>query len=124
MHCDIDQVASIEHIPRALEEIGVDRIGHGTNNIEDQRLIEVAKSRGIGFTCCALSNSFVTRAIGADQILQLLRFFADTYTRVFGFRDPPLHDPCAVAFVIAPEIFKVRAHPGRGGVQGFTVLTP
>jgi inosine-uridine nucleoside N-ribohydrolase len=38
---------------------------------------------------------------------QLLTFFADTYKQVFQFDDPPLHDPCAVAYVIAPELFEV-----------------
>lgn len=38
---------------------------------------------------------------------QLLLFFAETYSRVFSFSDPPLHDPCAVAYVIAPQLFKV-----------------
>jgi len=28
---------------------------------------------------------------------------------VFKFNDPPLHDPCAVAYVIAPELFKVMS---------------
>ena len=37
----------------------------------------------------------------------LLLFFADTYKRVFSFDDPPLHDPVAVAYVAAPELFKV-----------------
>ncbi|MCU1393995.1 MAG: add [Ilumatobacteraceae bacterium] len=73
MHCDIDQVGSIEHIRQALEEIGVDRIDHGTNIVEDPRLVEVAKSRGIGFTCCPVSNSFVTSDMKADEIVQLLR---------------------------------------------------
>jgi len=38
---------------------------------------------------------------------QLLLFFAGTYKEVFGFEDPPLHDPCAVAYVIEPSLFKV-----------------
>ncbi|MEW5313137.1 MAG: hypothetical protein WDW38_004728 [Sanguina aurantia] len=37
---------------------------------------------------------------------QLLLFFAETYSRVFSFADPPLHDPCAVAYVVAPQLFK------------------
>ncbi|KAK2080338.1 hypothetical protein QBZ16_000191 [Prototheca wickerhamii] len=37
----------------------------------------------------------------------LLHFFQSTYKEVFGFDNPPLHDPCAVAYVIAPELFKV-----------------
>lgn len=40
---------------------------------------------------------------------QLLTFFASTYKAVFNFDDPPLHDPCAVAYVIAPHIFEVTA---------------
>jgi len=36
----------------------------------------------------------------------LLRFFEETYSKVFNFQHPPLHDPVAVAYVINPEIFK------------------
>mmetsp|Transcript_18349 Transcript_18349/g.46362 ORF Transcript_18349/g.46362 Transcript_18349/m.46362 type:complete len:342 (-) Transcript_18349:220-1245(-) len=39
---------------------------------------------------------------------QLLLFFKDTYKEVFNFIDPPLHDPCAVAYVAEPELFKGR----------------
>ena len=38
----------------------------------------------------------------------LLLFFSDTYLTVFKMESPPLHDPCAVAFVIAPELFTTR----------------
>jgi inosine-uridine nucleoside N-ribohydrolase len=39
-------------------------------------------------------------------IANLLVFFAETYSRVFGFTSgPPLHDPLAVAFVMAPQLF-------------------
>lgn len=34
----------------------------------------------------------------------LLRYFAETYERVFGFAAPAVHDPCAVAWVLDPEI--------------------
>ena len=40
-------------------------------------------------------------------IKQLLLYFADSYRTVFKFDHPPLHDPCAVAYVIAPELFQV-----------------
>eukprot|EP00882_Tetradesmus_deserticola_P003052 GHRQ01003240.1.p1 GENE.GHRQ01003240.1~~GHRQ01003240.1.p1 ORF type:complete len:358 (+),score=180.11 GHRQ01003240.1:127-1200(+) len=37
----------------------------------------------------------------------LLTFFATTYKDVFKFHDgAPLHDPCAIAAIIAPSIFK------------------
>ncbi|GAC1391912.1 MAG: nucleoside hydrolase [Ktedonobacteraceae bacterium] len=35
-------------------------------------------------------------------VADLLVFFADTYKSVFGFSAPPVHDPCAVAYVIEP----------------------
>ena len=42
------------------------------------------------------------------SILDLLLFFKDTYKEYFDFDDPPLHDPCAVAYVIAPAMFEVE----------------
>lgn len=73
MHCDIDQIDSIEHIRQALEEIGVDRIDHGTNIVEDSRLVELVRERGIGLTDCPISNSIVTSDFKGKEILQLLR---------------------------------------------------
>lgn len=45
-----------------------------------------------------------------EKTLELLTYFAKTYKTVFGFEHPPLHDPCAVAYVIAPEIFATECH--------------
>jgi purine nucleosidase len=39
----------------------------------------------------------------AALVRDLLMFFAKTYRNVFGFESPPLHDPCAVAFLLDPE---------------------
>lgn len=39
----------------------------------------------------------------------LLTYFETTYKEVFKFHaGAPLHDPCAVAAVIAPELFQVK----------------
>jgi len=73
MHCDIDQVGSIDNIRTVLEDIAVDRIDHGTNIVEDPALIALAIERGIGFTTCPVSNSFVTEQMKSDEIVQLLR---------------------------------------------------
>lgn len=73
MHCDIDQVGSISNIREVLEDIHVDRIDHGTNIVEDPELVAIAKARGLGFTCCPVSNSFVTEQMKADEIVGLLR---------------------------------------------------
>ena len=39
---------------------------------------------------------------------ELLVFFSDTYRTVFNFPDPPLHDPCAVLYVLDPTLFEER----------------
>jgi inosine-uridine nucleoside N-ribohydrolase len=44
----------------------------------------------------------------AEMSVALMRYFADTYERVFGFPDPAVHDPCAVAAVIDPAIVETR----------------
>lgn len=38
----------------------------------------------------------------------LLRYFADTYLRVFGFAAPAVHDPCAVATIIDSTLIPTR----------------
>ena len=40
--------------------------------------------------------------------LALMRYFAETYERVFGFEAPAVHDPCTVAWVIDPTIVDTR----------------
>jgi inosine-uridine nucleoside N-ribohydrolase len=42
----------------------------------------------------------------ASFAADLLTFFGDTYRNVFGFPAPPVHDPCAVAAVIEPDILQ------------------
>src|SRR5690606_24864431 len=73
MHCDVDQENSIEHIRQALEDIRVERLDHGTNVVEDPRLVRFVRERGIGLTCCPISNRFVTGDMKADLIARLLR---------------------------------------------------
>ncbi len=51
----------------------------------------------------------------ASFAADLLTFFADTYLQVFGFTDPPVHDPCAVATVIFPDI--IKAHTMRVEIE-------
>jgi adenosine deaminase len=72
MHCDIDQQDSIEHIRQVIEDIGVDRIDHGTNIVENPALVETVRSKGLGLTCCPVSNSFVTSDMKATEIAALL----------------------------------------------------
>ena len=42
---------------------------------------------------------------------ELLEFFGETYRDAQGFDHPPVHDPCAVAFVIDPTVMQVVTVP-------------
>jgi len=44
-------------------------------------------------------------------VVDLLAFFAHSYRDVQGFEAPPVHDACAVAYVIDPTIMTVRRAP-------------
>ncbi|QHC61554.1 adenosine deaminase [Rathayibacter festucae] len=72
MHCDVDQPNGVEHLRQVLEEIGVDRIDHGTNLVEAPELIDVLVERGLALTCCPLSNSFVSSDSKAAEMRALL----------------------------------------------------
>jgi adenosine deaminase len=72
MHCDIDQENSIEHIRQCVQVIGVDRIDHGSNVLEDPDLVEEIRRRGIGFTVCPVSNGFVTADFKAEEIRRMM----------------------------------------------------
>lgn len=87
MHCDIDQKNSIEHVRQAVADIGVDRIDHGTNVLEDPRLVELVRKRNIGLTCCPLSNSVVTPDSKGEEIIRLLR----DYVKVTINSDDPAY---------------------------------
>jgi inosine-uridine nucleoside N-ribohydrolase len=41
-------------------------------------------------------------------IIELLLFFKNSNKELFDLDHPPLHDPCAVAFVINPNIFEYK----------------
>jgi inosine-uridine nucleoside N-ribohydrolase len=44
-----------------------------------------------------------------EAITDLLLFFKKSYQEVFGFIDPPLHDPATIAFIINPNLFYYRS---------------
>ena len=72
MHCDVDQQDSTAHIRQCLDEIGVERIDHGVNALEDADLVRTLVERGIGLTTCPISNSHVTDGTKAIEIRTLL----------------------------------------------------
>ncbi|MDY5129319.1 nucleoside hydrolase [Actinotignum urinale] len=47
----------------------------------------------------------------AKFVRELMDFFAETYKDAQGFDYPPVHDPCAVAYIIDPTIVKTQKVP-------------
>ena len=71
MHCDVDQQDSTTHIRQCLHDIGVERIDHGSNAIEDPALVAELHQRGIGLTNCPISNAHVSDGTKAAEIRAL-----------------------------------------------------
>jgi adenosine deaminase len=72
MHCDVDQEDSVGHIRQCLDDIGVERIDHGVNCLEDDYLLRRLRESGIGLTACPISNSYVTDGLKAREIKLML----------------------------------------------------
>jgi adenosine deaminase len=72
MHCDVDQENSLEHIRQCLDVIGVDRIDHGVNSVEDPELCAEIVDRGLGLTVCPISNSYVAGGLKDRQLATML----------------------------------------------------
>jgi purine nucleosidase len=72
---------------------------------------------GLDLTHEALATDDVAASIAAVGtgparfVGELLEFFAETYREAQGFDHPPVHDPCAVAFVIDPSVMQVVKVP-------------
>jgi purine nucleosidase len=72
---------------------------------------------GLDLTHDALATPAVVAAIAAVGtaparfVGELLDFFGETYRDQQGFEHPPVHDPCAVAFVIDPTVMQVTRVP-------------
>jgi len=73
MHCDVDQDDALEHIRQCLDLIGVERIDHGVNALEDEGLVSEIVGRGIGLTVCPISNRHVTDGLKGDAVREMLR---------------------------------------------------
>ena len=72
MHCDVDQENSVAHIWQAIDDIGVERIDHGVNALEERSLIREFVNRRIGQTVCPISNRYVVADSRSRDIKQML----------------------------------------------------
>jgi adenine deaminase len=72
MHCDVDQADSVGHIWQCLDDIGVERIDHGVNCLQDQALVTRLARDGIGLTVCPVSNRWVSDGLKAAELKVML----------------------------------------------------
>ena len=72
MHCDVNQQDSVDHIWQCLDRIGVGRIDHGVNSLDDSALAAEVAKRGLALTVCPVSNAFVTDGTQAWAIRKML----------------------------------------------------
>ena len=89
MHCDVDQENSTRHIWQTLNDIGVDRIDHGVNSLEDEALCEEIMRRGLALTVCPISNRHVAGSLKAGEVRRML----DKGMRVTVNSDDPAYFP-------------------------------
>ncbi|KAD3514864.1 nucleoside hydrolase [Arthrobacter yangruifuii] len=72
---------------------------------------------GLDLTHQALATDEVAERIAAvgtkpaKFVGELLEFFGEAYKDAQGFDFPPVHDPCAVAYVIDPSVMTTRRVP-------------
>ena len=72
MHCDVNQEDSVAHIKECVELIGVERIDHGVNSIEDPALCATIRDRSLALTVCPISNTFCADGTKAGVIREML----------------------------------------------------
>ena len=72
MHCDVDQENSVAHIWQAIDDIGVERIDHGVNALDERALVQQITSRQIGQTVCPISNRYVVQDSRSRDIKRML----------------------------------------------------
>ncbi|MCO4239727.1 uridine-preferring nucleoside hydrolase UriH [Pseudarthrobacter raffinosi] len=83
---------------------------------------------GLDLTHQALATPDVVEKIAAVRtgpakfVMELMEFFTQTYKDAQGFDFPPVHDPCAVAYVIDPSIVTTRKVPVDIELQGTLTL--
>ncbi|WP_354156433.1 nucleoside hydrolase [Arthrobacter sp. UYEF6] len=83
---------------------------------------------GLDLTHQALATPDVVEKIAAvgtgpaKFVMELMEFFTQTYKDAQGFDFPPVHDPCAVAYVIDPSIVTTRKVPVDIELQGTLTL--
>jgi adenosine deaminase len=65
-HCDVNIPNSIEHIRGCIETLGVERIDHGLNAIEDDSVVQHLVDKNIALTGCPTRYAFQSETSADD----------------------------------------------------------
>ena len=118
MHCDVDQADAVGHIWQCLDDIGVERIDHGVNCLEDGALVARLGRDGIGLTVCPVSNRWVTDGLKAVE----LKIMLDRSLRATVNSDDPAYFSAYVNQNLAAAQEAVGLDRGRAGPAGPQLL--
>jgi adenosine deaminase len=110
MHCDVNQEDAVSHIWDCVNLIGVDRIDHGVNSLEDDALCKTLAERKLALTVCPISNTFVTDGPATDAVARML----DLGMRVTINSDDPAYFGGYIEENF--ELVEARLHLGPAGL--------
>lgn len=65
-HCDVHIPNSIDHIRGCIETLGVERIDHGLNSIEDDSVVQQLVEKNIALTGCPTRYAFQSETSPSD----------------------------------------------------------
>ncbi|MBF6594700.1 MAG: nucleoside hydrolase [Thermaceae bacterium] len=93
------------------------------NILCDPHAAKIVFDSGVPLMMCGLNLTHQTlalpervarfRGLGTpvgEFTAQLLEFFRQHHKQRFGWEGPPIHDACAIAFLVRPELFKTRLY--------------
>ena len=71
-HCDVDMPNVLSYMEESVDKLGIERIDHGINVVENPALFEKIKKLGLGFTFCPLQNASLCNGMKAQEFKQAL----------------------------------------------------
>lgn len=86
-HCDVNQPDSVRHIRQCIEDLGVERIDHGLNAVDDPTLLELVVDRDIALTGCP--TYYAGQTASPDFRLGMHRTLLEAGARVSLNTDDP-----------------------------------
>ncbi|MCP3996036.1 MAG: adenosine deaminase [bacterium] len=86
-HCDVNQPDSVEHIRQCIQDLGVERIDHGLNTVDDPSLLELVIDRDIALSACP--TYYAGQTSSPDFRLEMHRSLLEAGTRISINTDDP-----------------------------------